>query len=231
MNGGSNRLAALAADIRAAHQDSCRAAITLAERALAAGTALIEAKRLVAHGEWQPWLRENCGLSERTARRYMALAASGWKTATVAALGIRGASEALGWVSAASEEKGGAKGHREVPATPKRASTDDHAGSQTAGVTASANLDPESGDRDTVNRADPQDLFPDQNRECASRQRRQRKRHSRWLPQTGEEEFVERLTNLLNSDDWQQVRKKFRSLDPKDVIRVAKAGPMLRVQR
>src|SRR6202051_234367 len=103
MSGGDNRLAALAADIRAAHQDSSRAAITLAERALAAGTALIEAKRLVAHGEWQPWLRENCGLSERTARRYMALVSRGLKTATVAVLGIRGASEALGRVPMASE--------------------------------------------------------------------------------------------------------------------------------
>jgi hypothetical protein len=230
VSGGSNRLAALAADIRAAHQDSTRAAITLAERALAAGTALIEAKRLVAYGEWQPWLRENCGLSERTARRYMVLAASGLKTATVAVLGIRGASEALGRVSA-SEEKTGAKGDREVPAAPKQTRTDHHVGSQTAGVTASATLDLESGERDAVNRADPQDLFPDPNRECASKQRRQRNKRSRWLPQTGEEEFVERLTNFLNSDDWQQVRKKFRSLDPKDVIRVAKKGPMLRVQR
>ena len=84
MSGGNNRLAVLAADIRAADQDFNRAAITMAERALAAGTALIEAKRLIPHGEWQPWLHENCGLSQRTARRYMTIARSGLKTATVA---------------------------------------------------------------------------------------------------------------------------------------------------
>ena len=40
-----------------------------------------------AHGEWQTGLRENCGLSERTAQRYMQLARSGLKSATVAHLG------------------------------------------------------------------------------------------------------------------------------------------------
>jgi hypothetical protein len=42
--------------------------------AIAAGMMLIEAKRQVAHGEWQPWLTANCSVPARTARHYMGLA-------------------------------------------------------------------------------------------------------------------------------------------------------------
>jgi hypothetical protein len=35
---------------------------------------LLEAKELVAHGEWLPWLQANCRLGERQARTYMRLA-------------------------------------------------------------------------------------------------------------------------------------------------------------
>ena len=73
---GSNRLPALAAEILKAHADVQDAAKTALERAIAAGHALIEAKALVKHGEWLPWLRENCtALSERSAQDYMRLAA------------------------------------------------------------------------------------------------------------------------------------------------------------
>jgi hypothetical protein len=60
-----------------------------------AGSRLIEAKTLVPHGGWLPWLRDNCDISERTAQLYMKLAknkvAIDAKSATVADLGIRGA--------------------------------------------------------------------------------------------------------------------------------------------
>jgi hypothetical protein len=92
---GHNRLEALAADIRQAHHESRTAAEQAAERAIAAGHALIEAKALVQHGEWASWLEWNVGFSERTARRYMQLARSGLKTATVAEMGIRAAAESL----------------------------------------------------------------------------------------------------------------------------------------
>src|SRR3954452_25391410 len=70
-NAASNRLPVLAAEIRRAHADVHDAAMTAAQRAIDAGHALIEAKELVAHGQWLPWLRENCALSERTAQLYM----------------------------------------------------------------------------------------------------------------------------------------------------------------
>jgi hypothetical protein len=92
---GHNRLAHLAAEISKAQEGSKSAALLAAERALAAGHMLIEAKTLVKHGEWAGWLAEKVSMSERTARRYMQLARSGLKTATVADLGIWAASEAL----------------------------------------------------------------------------------------------------------------------------------------
>ena len=89
----NNRLMALAADIRAAHTDVSQGAIQLAERALAAGAGLIEARATVPHGEWANWLKAHTGLSARTARRYIQLAKSGIEAATVADLGLRKANE------------------------------------------------------------------------------------------------------------------------------------------
>jgi hypothetical protein len=91
----SNRLPILAQQIRDAHADIERGALALAERALAAGNALIEAKAAVPHGQWADWVSEHIGISTRTASRYMKVAASGMKSATVADLGIRAAAEAL----------------------------------------------------------------------------------------------------------------------------------------
>jgi hypothetical protein len=39
-----------------------------------AGALLIEAKRLVAHGEWLDWLRDNCTVKVSTAQAYMQVA-------------------------------------------------------------------------------------------------------------------------------------------------------------
>jgi hypothetical protein len=35
---------------------------------------LIAAKSGLPHGQWLPWIKENCGLSERTTQAYMRLA-------------------------------------------------------------------------------------------------------------------------------------------------------------
>ena len=90
-----NRLVVLAADIRAAHAIVRASAEVMADRALAAGAWLNEAKKALPHGKWEPWLNDHVGMSTRTARRYMQIDRSGLKTATVADLGIRGASEAI----------------------------------------------------------------------------------------------------------------------------------------
>ena len=91
----NNRLSALAADIRAAHSAIKRTTLETAERTVAAGHMLIEAKAALPHGAWDEWLATHAGLSARTARRYMQIARSGLETATVADLGIRGAAERL----------------------------------------------------------------------------------------------------------------------------------------
>lgn len=47
------------------------------ERAKEAGEMLIEAKRLVGHGNWLPWLETNCRVSASMAEKYMKIA-KGW---------------------------------------------------------------------------------------------------------------------------------------------------------
>ncbi|ESZ68165.1 hypothetical protein X727_23070 [Mesorhizobium sp. L103C119B0] len=89
----SNRLPVLAENIKRAHSGLLEAAKTAADRAIEAGQALIEAKELVKHGEWLPWLKDYCGLPERTAQLYMAIAKSGLKPATVADLGLQAAAK------------------------------------------------------------------------------------------------------------------------------------------
>src|SRR5262249_8380321 len=65
-------LTILANKIKAAHA----AVGTALQHAVEAGHLLIRAKRLIPHGGWSPWVRENCALSERTARAYMQLASN-----------------------------------------------------------------------------------------------------------------------------------------------------------
>lgn len=91
----SNRLPILAAEIRVAHSDIQEAAKTAAQRAIDAGHLLIEAKELVKHGEWLPWLKQHCALAERTAQLYMKIAKSGHTPDTVATLGLKAAEKAL----------------------------------------------------------------------------------------------------------------------------------------
>ncbi len=71
----SNRLAVLAADIRAAHDDICRSHRYSAERAVDAGRALAEAKRdqSIPRGGWERWVEQQAGLSHETAKRYLQL--------------------------------------------------------------------------------------------------------------------------------------------------------------
>jgi hypothetical protein len=83
----SNRLPVLQGEVADLHRAVLHHAATAAEKALAAGAALAEAKALCRHGEWQDWLRAT-GVPERSARRYMLLHRAGVKTATVADFGM-----------------------------------------------------------------------------------------------------------------------------------------------
>lgn len=94
MTTGSNRLAVLAAEIQDADGRVRRSAEEAAAAALDAGHRLIEAKALLPHGKWLPWLKDHAGISDRTARRYMQIAKSGMEIGHVADLGIRGAAQA-----------------------------------------------------------------------------------------------------------------------------------------
>jgi hypothetical protein len=77
-----DELDTLAAEIRNTHEEAEAEASATRERAnraitaaLLCGKALGRAKALVGHGQWLKWLSEHCrAISERTARKYMALA-------------------------------------------------------------------------------------------------------------------------------------------------------------
>jgi hypothetical protein len=67
-------LSDLANKIREAHRAVLDATKNVVARAITAGEALLEAKTKLGHGQWLPWVKERCDLSERTAQRYMNLA-------------------------------------------------------------------------------------------------------------------------------------------------------------
>jgi hypothetical protein len=91
----SSRLLALAADIRNEHEATAAALKRGLEHALRAGELLIEAKALLKHGQWLPWLRDHCAISDRTARLYTSLARNRAhieaQIGSVADLSVRGA--------------------------------------------------------------------------------------------------------------------------------------------
>lgn len=95
----SNRLPVLAASINAEHDECLVAMRQSLSHALAAGDMLVEAKSLIAHGQWLPWLAENCTIPKRTAQLYMRLAKHRdlieAKSADVALLTIQAAVELI----------------------------------------------------------------------------------------------------------------------------------------
>jgi Protein of unknown function (DUF3102) len=77
----ANSLADLATRIKASHAGVLEASKGVVQKAIAVGTDLIAAKNQMKHGMWLPYLRDNCGVSERHATRYMQLAAGKHKLA------------------------------------------------------------------------------------------------------------------------------------------------------
>jgi hypothetical protein len=78
----------LAARVKTAHSAVRKAANDIVQQAIAAGLALTEARARHEHGDWLPWLKDNCGLSERTAYNYMLIASNRTKFAIDANLGL-----------------------------------------------------------------------------------------------------------------------------------------------
>jgi hypothetical protein len=98
---GSNSLAEIAELIRAEHEAVGAALKRCIVHVITAGELLIEAKAHLRHGEWEPWLAENCAIPARSARHYMRLAKHKDKLAdengNVAVLGV---TEAVGLLTA-----------------------------------------------------------------------------------------------------------------------------------
>ena len=72
------------------------------EAILTIGRCLIEAKDMLPHGEWLPWLNERVELSERTAQKFMRLAQ---KWSNPSALADLGATKALMLLALPKEER------------------------------------------------------------------------------------------------------------------------------
>jgi hypothetical protein len=72
----SNRLPILAIEINAEHRAAYGAAEKALEHAAECGRLLIEAKALLPHGEWLPWLEANTEVVPRQSQKYMRLAAN-----------------------------------------------------------------------------------------------------------------------------------------------------------
>lgn len=75
---------------------------TAGDAILAIGNCLIEAKGILSHGEWLPWLTEQVEFSERAAQRFMRLAKE-WTNPT--ALSDLGATKALTLLALPAEER------------------------------------------------------------------------------------------------------------------------------
>ncbi len=70
----SNSLADLAVRIKAEHAAAAASLRESVRHAIAAGEMLVEAKAMVPHGQWLPWLADHVAISERTAQLYMRIA-------------------------------------------------------------------------------------------------------------------------------------------------------------
>ena len=89
-------------DIGTITQEILDCKVRAGESILQIGRCLIEAKELLEHGEWLPWLNERVEFSERTARNFMRLAREWTNRQTLADLG---ASKALMLLALPPEER------------------------------------------------------------------------------------------------------------------------------
>jgi Protein of unknown function (DUF3102) len=73
-NDAATPLPELAELITQAHRAADGSAREAVQHAITAGRLLLDAKGRLPHGDFQPWLKQNCGFNERTAQRYMHVA-------------------------------------------------------------------------------------------------------------------------------------------------------------
>jgi len=71
---GTKELDTLARQIQDSHKACIGSVRTSLEHAHKTGQLLAQAKKMVPHGKWLPWLREHCQLDVRVAQNYMRIA-------------------------------------------------------------------------------------------------------------------------------------------------------------
>jgi hypothetical protein len=69
-----SRLAEIAEEVKAEHGIIVKAPHKAYTHALKVGALLLEARALVKHGEWIPWVYKHCAFSDRMALHYMKIA-------------------------------------------------------------------------------------------------------------------------------------------------------------
>jgi hypothetical protein len=79
MNPITRSLPEMATQINEAHEKCVQSVSMALEHARQAGELLQQAKDVLAHGQWLPWLKANCPFSERVAQNYMRVARE-WPT-------------------------------------------------------------------------------------------------------------------------------------------------------
>ena len=92
---GGRTIEAITGDILEAQRKGGEAVLTI-------GRCLIEAKDMLRHGEWLPWLAEKVGYSEKTAQNFMRLAREFSNPQAIADLG---ATKALKLLALPAEER------------------------------------------------------------------------------------------------------------------------------
>ena len=95
VNGDTRDIETITAEILQLKEDAGNAILGIGQR-------LIEAKAMLSHGEWLPWLTERVEFSERAAQRLMKLARE-WSNPTV--LSDLGATKALTLLALPPEER------------------------------------------------------------------------------------------------------------------------------
>lgn len=95
VSGDSRDIETITAEILQLKEDAGNAILGIGQR-------LIEAKAMLSHGEWLPWLTERVEFSERAAQRFMKLARE-WSNPTV--LSDLGATKALTLLALPAEER------------------------------------------------------------------------------------------------------------------------------
>jgi hypothetical protein len=225
----SNSLSDLAARIKAEHEAFVAAVKGSLARAMAAGDLLIEAKAIVDHGQWLPWL-EQIGLPRRTASHYMRLSRHRdtveSEMGNVAHLSVRAAVEALTPPEPEIEPTA-------APSTPtttpqKLPATDDDFDDDAFAPTSDPEEDNDEFDSDeepdcTIDFNDLKDAREEVYSEHEWRRQRMQTTKSALYPKWKLEKFMQLIATINAGKFWNE---NLKPADRQNFMKKCKGGPL-----